>query len=118
MKRTKAWLGGAELNLAVPETALEQARGLLAYDGPEDGMLFDFGPRSQVAFHSIGLREPLLIAFFGDEGEYVDAGLLKPGTPMLRARQPYRYALELRGRYANQDAVTVLRNVEHWLKVT
>jgi uncharacterized membrane protein (UPF0127 family) len=92
-------LGGESWTVAVADTAVLRAQGLMGVtDLTVDGMLFVFEAEREVAFYMKNTLIPLDIAFFADDGSLVDQFTMTPceadPCPTYPAAGPVRYAIE------------------------
>lgn len=94
-------IGDEDLVVALADEPAERARGLMeVFDlGELDGMLFSWGG-SQVTtgFYMKNTLIPLTIAFYADDGSYVDSFEMEPCSteecPTYRASGSFAYAIE------------------------
>jgi uncharacterized protein len=94
-------LDGTNLLVAVADDSDERRQGLMGLEdlGDLDGMLFVFDVDTESGFWMKNTLIPLDIAFFDDEGVFVDGFRMEPCTadpcPSYRPGGSYRYALEM-----------------------
>jgi hypothetical protein len=94
-------LDGTNLLVAVAGDSDERRQGLMGLEdlGDLDGMLFVFDGDTESGFWMKNTLIPLDIAFFNDEGVFVDGFRMEPCTadpcPSYRPGGSYRYALEM-----------------------
>lgn len=104
-------VGGRRLVLAVADTPLERATGLMFITELDDldGMLFVYRSDTDTPFHMENTLIPLDIAFFTADGELVSKTTMEPcvsdDCPDYRAEGRYRYAIEVpAGEFDRLDA--------------
>ncbi|MEN8113891.1 MAG: DUF192 domain-containing protein [Actinomycetota bacterium] len=91
---------GRDVAVAVADTEAQRAQGLMGVTdlGGLDGMLFVFSETTGTGFWMKDTLIPLDIAFFDDDGGFVDGFTMEPCVedpcPVYRPSGPYRYALE------------------------
>lgn len=100
-KTTIALSDGRHLSVYTARTLREWRQGLVGRDlAVVDGMFFTFPSDVHLPFHMAGMRTPLLIAFFGSEGQFIDLTYMAVGARPVCPARPYRYVLELVGEHA------------------
>lgn len=101
---------GAQLDVLVAETAEQRARGLTGRSLTVP-LLFVQPSSRDGAFHMAGVDGPLVIAFFAEDGAFLSQAAMSPDGPIVRAGQPFRFALEMSPAIAAQVDVTDQRLV-------
>lgn len=97
-------IGGQQLRVYHATTPRDWQQGLVGRNLVGcDGMLFAFGADVRNPFHMATLVIPIVVAFFSAGRQLVDVTYLAPGSDPYQPSQPYRYALELIGRYASAE---------------
>ncbi len=97
---TSVSIDDRQMVVAVADTPEARSRGLMGLTdlGGVDGMLFLFEADTESGFWMKDTLIPLDIAFFADDGTFVDMLTMEPCTtgdcPTYHAGGPYRYAVE------------------------
>lgn len=94
-------IGNEDLVVAVADEPAERARGLMGVTdlGELDGMLFSWGGSEvDTGFYMKNTLIPLTIAFYAEDGSYVDSFEMQPcdteECPTYRSSGPFAYAIE------------------------
>lgn len=88
-------LGDHHLDVLVARTPTQWARGLADGTDGAQGMLFVMAPESHMGFHAGGVTDPLVVAFFAEDGTLLSVRYLDPEVGVVQPERPYTYALEL-----------------------
>ena len=88
---------GKKYTLLVADTVSKQKMGMRIFDKPpyRTGMIFTYNKPVMKSFTMKGVKFPLIIMFFDDNDNLINAYNALPGQKSIVPSQPFKYVIEI-----------------------